>query len=218
MMKIAVLSESPADEAAVFILVEGLLRIETVRVPLPAPKTRGWRAVFDSVSPALHHLHYGTDAEALIITLDSDESPVHKLGHDHPDAADFECRLCQLRTIVARIQSRLRPRQGRGPIKTALGLAVPAVEAWYLTGLDPHVTESAWVLALHSGKLPYTKRNLKQGVYGVERPSLVLEQKRAVEHAKRLVDEQKLDLLEKLFPNGFGALANNVRSWQATEP
>ncbi len=216
-MKVAVLSESPADEAAVLVLVEGLLGIETEFVPLPAPKTRGWRSVLNSVSPALYHLHYETDADALVVTLDSDESPVHQKGHDELNGANDKCRLCQLRAIVDEIQDQLRPRQGRGPIKTAVGVAVPAVEAWYLAGLDPHVTESAWILALQSGKPPYTKRDLKRKAYGVEKPSLALEQERAVEHTQRLVQESNLGLLERLFPGGFGALAADVRNWQATE-
>jgi hypothetical protein len=54
---------------------------------------------------------------------------------------------------------------------------------------------------------------LKQSVYGTERPPLAHEETRAVEHTRRLVEESKLDLLEKLFPSGFGALANEVRNW-----
>jgi hypothetical protein len=212
-MKVAVLSESPADEAAVEVLVAGLLGIETESVALPKPKMRGCKGVLISARPALVHLHYQTDAEALVVTLDSDESPPHQKGHDQPGGADQKCRLCQLRGIVSRVQAQLRPRQGRGPIKTALGLAVPAVEAWYLAGLDPHVTESAWIQALQSGSFPYTKGSLKQSVYGTERPPLAHEETRAVEHTRRLVEESKLDLLEKLFPSGFGALANEVRNW-----
>lgn len=212
-MKVAVLSESPADEAAVGILVAGLLGIETERVPLPDPKTRGWKAVLNSVRPALFHLHYQTDADALVVTLDSDESPPHQKGHDQPGGADRTCRLCRLRDIVGQVQTLLRPRQGRGPIKTALGLAVPAIEAWYLAGSDRRVTESAWIHALQSGSLPYTKNNLKQKVYGTEKPSLAHEQTCAIEHVLRLVQEQKLASLEQLFPSGFGSLADDVRGW-----
>ena len=212
-MKVAVLSESPADEAALEVLVTGLLGIETELVPLPRQKTRGWKAVLNSVRPALVHLHYHTDADALVVTLDSDESPAHQKGHDQPGGAHQKCRLCQLRETVGRVQAQLRPRQGRGAIKTALGLAVPAIEAWYLAGLDRHVTESAWIQALQSGSFPYTKSNLKQKVYGTERPSLPLEQRCAIEHVRRLVEESELGLLEGLFPSGFGALVNDVQNW-----
>lgn len=63
-MKIAVLSESPADEAAVSILIEGLLGVCMTRVPLPTPGTRGWKGTFNAVALALRHLHYRTDEEA----------------------------------------------------------------------------------------------------------------------------------------------------------
>lgn len=212
-MKVAVLSESPADEAAVEVLVAGLLGIDTESVPLPRPKTRGWKAVFNSARLALIHLHYHTDADALVVTLDSDESPPHQKGHDQPGGADQKCRLCQLRGIVSPVQAQLRPRQGRGPIRTALGLAVPAVEAWYLAGLDRRVTESAWIQALQSGSFPYTKGNLKEKVYGTERPSLAHEETCAVEHTRRLVEQNKLGRLEKLFSSGFGALAKDMRAW-----
>jgi len=216
-MKVAVLSESPADEAAVWILVQGLLDVEGELVPWPTPKTRGWRGVLNSADPVLHYLHYSTDADALVITLDSDLSPVHQRGHDQPGGAADKCGLCQLRATVDSVQSQLRPREKRGPIQTALGLAVPAVEAWYLAGRDPHVSETTWLLGMESGKFPYTKLDLKQMVYGTERPSLALEQQCAVEHARRLVQEEKLELLENLFPSGFGTLAADVRSWRATQ-
>ena len=212
-MKVAVLSESPADEAAVFVLVQGLLGLEIERVALPTPKTRGWQAVLKSVRPALILLHYQTDADALLVTLDSDESPVHQRGHDEPGGADPLCRLCRLRGIVAAAQAELRPRQGRGPIKTALGVAVPAVEAWCLAGLDPHITEAAWIQAMQCRSLPYTKNDLKRRMYGTDRPSLLLAEECAIKQARRLVEAGQLPYLEQLFPAGFGALASEVRGW-----
>lgn len=212
-MKVAVLSESPVDEAAILILVEGLLGRAIEPVPISPPQTRGWKSVLTAVHTSLTYLHYRTDAEALVLTLDSDESPVHQRGHDQPGAANRNCRLCRLRAAVAETQNRLRARQGRGPIKTALGMAVPAIEAWCFAGLDPHITESTWIQALQSGARPYTRRSLKQKLYGTEKPSLFVAGRRTVEQARRLVDQQKLDLLEKLFPSGFGALANDVRGW-----
>ncbi len=212
-MKVAVLSESPVDEAVVLILVEGLLGGGIEPVDSPSPKTRGWRSVLTSLKATLAYLHYRTDADALVVTLDSDESPIRQKGHDLAGGADSKCRLCRARRAVADAQRGLRARQGRGPIKTAVGLAVPAIEAWCLAGSDPHVTESAWIQALQTGKPPYTKSSLKERLCGVARPSQPLSLERATECAKRLVSEGKLDLLEKRFPSGFGALANGVRSW-----
>lgn len=212
-MKVAILSESPADEATVRVLVDGLLGTETKAVPVPTPKTRGWKTVLSSVLPALNHLHYFSDAEALVLTLDSDNTSVHQKGHESADKADAKCRLCQLQASVREVQRRLRPRQGRGPIRTAVGLAVPAIEAWCLAGSHQRVTESAWIQALQSGRFPYTVKALKQKLYGTEKPSLALETKCLTEQAARLVKERKLGLLERLFPSGFGALANDVRNW-----
>ncbi len=214
-MKIAVLSESPADEAAVSILIEGLLGVCMTRVPLPTPGTRGWKGTFNAVALALRHLHYRTDEEALVVTLDTDESPVHRREHGQSGACDPKCRLCQLRTIVADVQAGLRSRQGSASIKVGLGVAVPAVEAWCLCGSDPHITESAWIQALQSRNFPYTKKELKQTLYGSADPVLAVETERLVAQARHLVEQQQLALLEKYFPTGFGSLANEVRSWRS---
>jgi hypothetical protein len=211
-MKVAVLSESPADEAAILTFVEGLLGVQVERVAMPAPRMRGWKGVFNAIEPAIRHLHYRTDAEALIVTLDSDESPVHRSG-GISGLCDSKCRLCQLAVGVDNAQRQVRPRQGRGPIKVALGVAMPAIEAWCLCGTDPHITESAWVQSLPSRKFPYTKKELKQRLYGCTEPVLELETKYLVEQAKRLVDAGELPQLERLFSIGFGLLAKEVRSW-----
>jgi len=144
--------------------------------------------------------------------VDSNHSPVHTETHDQPGNEDQKCRLCLLHQVVAQEQRRLRSVANRPAIKTALGVVVPAIEAWYRCGLDPHVTEAAWIMALQSNNFPYTKNNLKQDVYGTDRPLLVMETRRATEEAQRLV--QNLTLLESLFPAGFGALARDVRNWE----
>ena len=212
-MKIAVLSESSADEAAISVLIEGLLGINVERVPMPAPKTRGWQGVLFGVDPALRYLHYRTDVDALVVTLDSDLSTVHRREHEEPGSDDAGCRLCCLRRTIALVQGSLRQRQGCGPIKVALGLAVPAIEAWCLCGTDPHITESAWIQSMLSNRPPYTKKELKQRLYGSIDPILAIETSYLVEQASLLVTQKQLPLLEKLFPIGFGSLANDVRSW-----
>jgi len=209
-MKVAILSESSADEAAIRILVDGILSRQTRPIAI-SPQTRGLSSVFKVLPPVFKHLHYHTDTEAFVVVVDSDRSPVHQNAHEQPGGANEQCRLCQLRGVVAQVQGQLRPVPGRPPIKTAIGLAVPEIEAWYRCGLDPHVTEAAWIQALQSRIYPYTKNSLKRDVYGAERPSLELETQRAVEEARRLV--RNLPVIEGLFPNGFGALARDVRSW-----
>jgi hypothetical protein len=212
-MKIAVLSESTADEAAVSILIEGLLKTEVEIVRLPEPPSRGWRGVLNAVGLVLRHLHYRTDADALVVTLDSDESPVHRKEHEGTGNDDPKCRLCQLQRITKTVQSSLKPRQGCGPIRVAFGTAVPAIEAWLLCGTDRRITESAWIQSLQSHRPPYTKKKLKQRLYGSPDPVLKLETERLVEQARNLLAREQLQLLESCFPIGFGSLAAEVRNW-----
>ncbi len=210
-MRVAVLSESPADEAAIRILIDGILGSHTQSVDMPQIRTRGDSGVFNILPTVLKHLHYQTHADALVIVVDSDLTPVHKPEHEESGGTDERCKLCKIRQTVDSVLSQLRPVQGRPQIKVAVGIAVPAVEAWYRCGLDPHVTEAAWIAGLPSGPFPYTTRSLKEDVYETSRPSLDLETRRATEEAQRLA--QDLQLLEQCFPTGFGALAREVRSW-----
>jgi len=57
----------------------------------------------------------------------------------------------------------------------------------------------------------YNGQSLKLQVYGSLQPSLETETNAAVAAAKRLVDG--IELLERLFPNGFGCLLLDVRNW-----
>ncbi len=210
-MKVAILSESSADEAAIRILVGAILGRETEEVALTPLRSRGWPAVIRVLPAILPRLHYHTNAEALVVVADSDDSPVHQSGHDIIGQRETNCRLCQLRGEVESQKARLAPVSGRGVIKTALGLAVPAIEAWYRCGLDPQVSEATWARKLTSERIAYTRNSLKRVVYGTERPSIQIETAKAVEAAGRLANN--LPLIEKLFPSGFGAFANDVRSW-----
>ena len=159
----------------------------------------------------LTYLHYRTDTEAFVLVVDSNHSPVHQSTHKQPGGAVPLCRLCQLQALVATVQSPLRPRVDRSSIKIAIGLAVPAIEAWFRCGLDPRVTEAAWIQGLQSGRFPYTKNELKRDVYGTDRPLLTQEIRYGTEAARRLI--QDLPLLEQWFPNGFGPLVREVRRW-----
>jgi hypothetical protein len=209
-MKVAILGESSADEAAYRLLVDALLGIKTQPVANLSLRSRGWPAVFQVLPAVIKKLHYHTDAEALVVVLDSNHSPVHGTAHDS-GTVDSECRWCRVQSILRMEMGRLRSVHGREMLKTAAGLAVPALEAWLRCGLDPHVSEAAWVQGLRVGKEPYTKNQLKEAVYGTSRPSLGLETRRATEEATRL--SANLALLETPFPQGFGALAGGVRAW-----
>ncbi len=211
-MKIAIVSESPADEAAIKILVDAIVGSES---ELFSFRTRpnGWTRIFDLLPNIIKHLHYGgTDVEALVVVIDSDESPIHKVAHETANVEMPECRLCRLRVSVRTELSRLRPLPHGIRLKTALGLAVPAIEAWYRAGLDAHVNEVAWNRKLLGEDVSYDKRSLKKDTYGSYQPSLTIETTAAVAAAERLT--QNLELLEQLFPNGFGSLLRDLRGWE----
>jgi len=210
-MRLAVLSESSADEAAIQILVGGILSRSIHPIPPPRLRTRGWPSVRGVLPTVLQHLHYQTNAEALALVVDSNYSPVHQNTHNQPGGANPECRVCDLRGVVHQVLGNLTPVPNRSPLKTAVGLAVPTIEAWLRCSRDAHVSEAAWVVGLGGqGPWPYSKIDLKQAAYGVDRPSLELETRCATEEAQRLA--QDLSVLEQMFP-GFRTLANDVRSW-----
>ena len=212
-MKVAVFSESGADEAAIRILVDGLLTVKTEPSPMPPLRSRGVGAVFRDLPMVLKYLQYRTNAEALVAVVDSDKSPILRKEHLEPGKADKQCRLHRLRNVVEEVRRELRTWHGRPLTKVALGLAVPEIEAWYLVGRDRHVSEAAWAMGIQSGKFPYTKDSLKRSVYGERRPPIELETECAIREAERIVRDRKLDSLEALFPGGFGALADEIRAW-----
>jgi hypothetical protein len=213
-MKVAVLSESPADEAAIRVFLDGLLREQTESCQRPRSPSGGKDAVFGSLPSVLTYVHYRTDADALCVVVDSDRSPVHDRSHEQPDKLNLKCRLCKLRSIVTTVQNALRPVPGRPAIKTAIGLAVPQIEAWYLAGRDPHVNEALWNQFLSAALPRYRREDLKVKVYGIDRPLLAQAIECARKEAERIVRDGHLPLLEKLFPAGFGAFARDVRAWQ----
>jgi hypothetical protein len=213
-MKVALLSESPADEAAVRMLAEAVLA-ETIAAVQPGLRARGWPNVAQLLPAILRHLHFNTDADGLVVVVDSDDSVVHTAEHEAPGYFHPQCRLCQLRGIFHRTQKRFSPAHGRDRVLRAVGIAVPAMEAWYLGGQDPQVTELAWVEGQARGSTPYTRRDLKWRVYGTDRPGLGFETQRAVECVRR--QQRDLRRLEADFPHGFGALARDLRSWKNDE-
>jgi hypothetical protein len=127
-MKVAVLSESEADEAAIRILVDGVLGISTEPISGPSLRSRGWPSVDQVLPSVLKHLHYRTDADGFVVVVDSDDSPVHDASHDESGASAEGCRLCLIRAHLGQVQKELRA-LGRPVLKTAVGLACPCIEA-----------------------------------------------------------------------------------------
>ncbi len=210
-MKLAILSESSADEAAVRILVESIASREISPIPFQSLESRGWPAVRNALPAVLKRLHYHTEAEALAIVVDSNHKPLHLPGHEEEGQFHPECRLCILREDCQRTIRQLREVHGKKTIRPLIGLAVPAIEAWYLCGKNTHVSEAAWQVGLNTGNFPYTKEQLKEAVYGSSRYDLALETSRAVEESRRVA--QNLDLLRTLFPSGFGVLEKDIRDF-----
>ena len=209
-MKVAVLSESSGDEVGLSIIVGGILEHAVENVPRPPLRSRGWPSVRGVLPSVIKQLHYHSDAQWLVVVVDSDESPVHRLEHVPADGAERGCRLCQLKRIAERALLEVTDVPGRRPLKLALGVAVPAIEAWYCCGVDGRVTEAAWVTGLDSGHLPYTKNELKKAVYGTDRPSSTLQEERARQEAERLIAQGLLRRLQLDFPNTFGALGRDL--------
>jgi hypothetical protein len=209
-MKLAILSESLADEAALRVLVEYVLGAP-YQLVAPMLRARGWPSVEQVLPPILRHLHFHTEAAGLVVVVDSDDSPVHTAEHEAQDYHHPQCRVCRLRAVFRRTLRNLPPAHGRDRVLRAVGLAVPAIEAWYLCGRDPQVTEAAWMQGLASGRPPYTRAELKQRVYGTSRPSLPHEIRCAVHEVSRHHGDTRR--LENDFPHGFGVLATDLRRW-----
>lgn len=80
-------------------------------------------------------------------------------------------------------------------------------------GKNHQVGEAAWRVALADGRPPFTRPQLKEFVYGTDRPSLEHETECAVSEARRIIRDAKA--IETAFPAGFGLMANEIRSWIA---
>src|SRR5262249_30858334 len=98
-MKIAYFAESPADQAALKILTEAILKKETEPIGYAGLRHRGWPTVRTVLPAVLKEIHYHTDAEGFVLVVDSNGAPPHLPAHEKPNADDPKCRLCELRRI-----------------------------------------------------------------------------------------------------------------------
>jgi hypothetical protein len=87
-----------------------------------------------------------------------------------------------LRSLIDAEISKLKAIPNRVALMTADGLCTPAIEAWYLCGHDPTVTEAAWINSHNSGQRPYSRQELKLRVYGSATPDLDTQMRQALEH------------------------------------
>ncbi len=160
-MKVAVFGESDLDETALRILIEAILGKQTHAIAF-RPRARGWPAVCNDLPAVLKRLHYHTEAEAIVIVADSDDSPLHQATHEQAGKTEGECRFCSLREKMKLTFSQLNPVGGRVTIKAAVGIAVPAIEAWYLCGVDPRASEAAWLQGGQSMRGASFRKELKR--------------------------------------------------------
>lgn len=210
-MKVAILSESPADDAALRILVGSLLRVEIDEVVPLRLRGSGWGMIHRMLPNVICKVHYHTNASHLVVLADSDDSPAHREEHEADETLHENCRLCLLRRLATETIASLDDVPGEVGIKVAV--AVPAIEGWYQCGKASANSEQAFALELQEkGRIRFVRQRLKRDVYGTERPSRDLEGTRAIEEAQRLAKD--LTQLERLFPGGFGTFATEVRSWR----
>jgi hypothetical protein len=172
------------------VFTEGILGEppEPIAMDLEAHSVPGFFSALDGV---FRDVHYNSDAEGLVVVVDCDDTEPHGPDHDAPIGESKRCRLCKARAIIAQCRETLRPRQGRPELKVAIGLTVPAIEAWYLVGKEHQVGEAPWHVGLAARKPPFTRPNLKKLAYGTERPSLELETKCAIAEARRIIGNTK---------------------------
>jgi hypothetical protein len=209
-MKIAIVSESPADEAVLKSLVDALMNRKNDFVSSGRIRPGGWSAAIAAIEVELKSLHYNSDAHALVAVVDSNGSPVHDESHALSEDARRDCRVCTIRNHVDRVGGSLRPRAVNYPVQVVIGLAVPAIEAWLLCGQDQHVVEARFERERAAGSdLKNERVRLKRQLYGTEFPSLAKETEIATAAATRLCAD--LQQLERHFPKGFGSFAQALR-------
>lgn len=211
-MKLAILSESSADDAAIKILIDAIIGEET---ELVSPhhrydfKTRGWPQALQLL-PSFFAYWYGTDAEAVVIIVDSDDSPIYQTEHEEENRANKECRYCLLRQKVEEVHSRLTLPDGRERMRVAVGIAVPAIEAWLCCLQNSRVNESVWGRR-HTENILFDRKSLKKDVYGSDRASRQMIEDGSTRAVQTLIAD--IEEVKKRFPQGFGKLVEEIQSW-----
>ena len=102
-MKIGFFGESPADQAAMAVLTEGLLGEppEPIGMDLEA---HGVTGVFSALDGVFRGVYYNSDAQGLVVVVDCDDEELHDPAHDAPGGGGERCRLCQARRIIGKAQ------------------------------------------------------------------------------------------------------------------
>jgi hypothetical protein len=211
-MKIAFFSESKTDEIVLKHLVEEIKKAEIEKADLPTNlRFRSSSHLVKNLPVVIRSVHYNSDANFLVIASDSDDYPVHIAQHDINENA--QCHLCRLRKIVKESLAEIQSFEGKEMLKIAIGVPVPAIEAWLLFGINPHVSENTWIRKQNGEKIVFDRKILKAQLYGVNHISEEKRTQISLKAIERLIESELFDDLEKAFPQGFGSVSNEVKSW-----
>ena len=209
-MKIGILSESKVDEAAYKILIESVLG-QPVDLFRDYRDRGGWVTAKNMVRRIMRQLHFA-GADGFVFVGDSDSTPPHTREHESHADGDPNCRLCQIKKLVAKTLADLPARAGRPPLKIAVGMATPVIEAWLLSGDDPHCTEARFRDDYSNRKLSrQTRLDLKIQKYGSLQTSADIRMQCTLENAHRIARD--IEKLEQRFQFGFGHLRNDLAQW-----
>lgn len=207
-MKVVTLSESENDEEAILVLARASTIAPLELAPGPALKARGVKTLLQFVPGAIRYC-LRIDADGLIVVADSDHTEVHSADHGR-DQRKAHCRLCNIHAAIDAQLEELKHTLRYRPVEHAAGIAVPAIEAWALYGVDALASEAAWAVERGAGRHLHIKVSFKQAVFG-DRVGLGVRRSRLVEAMERVSGD--IEGLIAAFPNGCGPLIADLRRW-----
>jgi hypothetical protein len=202
-MKVAIFSESAHDEEALRVILDGVLQIKT-EAEAHNLESNGWHNVIKRLPTAIRKLHYQTETAGLLVVVDADRSSL-KMG----EAGN---RREVLKTIVKATLASLGPVAQKPALKVAIGVAMPALEAWLLSPDDVTLCEANWERALSSEIDTDIGKRLKRQLFGVERPDSFVRRDLVLKAAHRCIPH--LSVLRDRFPNGFGKMVEDILAWR----
>ncbi|MGE0482296.1 MAG: hypothetical protein AB7Q17_17700 [Phycisphaerae bacterium] len=215
-MKLALLAESSYDEKSLGTVLTGALGAGTAPAAgTPVARNPGWPAVLNILPNVVRAAYFNSDGDALVVLADGNGDTLHTPAHN--SVRDPLCRVCMLRQAAdAAVAGCVRkPRPAGVPLRVGIAVAYPAIEAWYLCGERPEMSEAHWArfLAQNPSGVTERKRQLKRLLYGTDRPSTAQIAEKSQAAAARLA--ANITPLVELFPMGFGAMFHDLTSWPA---
>lgn len=198
---VAILSESPADEACIAVIAEAV--IGSPIIPFHPPLHRrpnGWPSVLNLLPVLTWYLYHRTNAEGLIVVVDADDTSLHPNGKDNRRQLICHC----LEGIVRKFDS-------SRAFPTAVGVAAPALEAWLLADRHPGINERPWHALSVPGNGRPLRQHYKRMLYHTHSPSLQLSTRRMVAAARQMVPH--LNTIAKRFPYGLESLISDLEKW-----